>query len=238
MSPVEDLPDQKLDRVSETLLAKAAARGSRKAHERLVLSTLRTAVNYGKQFYAGVFTESELMGLCYGVLDSCAKKFDPSRQRFMAFCKCAIRGAIKRHWQTLDPVRNASVKRRKAGLQDCRPTFMNLETACQDALTSKAIVDPDETHELLGVSDPDWACIDSRERAELIWDMVRKIVTEREELILFCRYDQGFSFSEIGSLLGLSRTLVQTDYRSAMKKLKENIEPAMQLIWDNENSRA
>jgi RNA polymerase sigma factor (sigma-70 family) len=235
MSPFEDLPNQKLDRASEALLAKAIAKGSRRAREKLVLANLRAAVNYGKQFYAGIFSESELMGLCYSVLDSCAVKFEPDRQRFMAFCKCAIRGAIKRHWQTLDPVRNASVKRRKAGLDDGQPTFLTFETA---TLGVKANADPDETVELMGTQDPDWSGIDSRERAKLVWDMVRAIVTEREELILFCRYDQGFSFAEIGALLGLSRTLVQTDYRSAMKKLKENLEPAMQLIRGHEDSCA
>lgn len=229
MTPFESLPTGKLSKESEALLAVAIRKGSQKAAEKLVLCSLREAVVYGKQFYGDVFSDSELISVCYGVLRSSAQRFDPSRQRFIAFCKCGIRGAIKRHWQTLDPVRNASVKRRKDGYNTHEPAFMDFDFICQTGGTPS---DPEATNEPLGVQQPDWEGLHARERSEMVWEKIKKILNQREELILYLRYDSGFNYGEIGSLLGISRTLVQEIHKASLEKLREKLEPWKQLITE------
>lgn len=234
MTPFESLPNEKLSKESEALLAKAIQRGDAKSLERLVISSLREAVVYGRQFYAGTFSDSELMSVCYGVLASSAKRFDPSRQRFMAFCKCGIRGAIKRYWQTFDPVRNASVKRRKDGYDTHLPTFMDFDYLRLHGKESEKteVGDPEFESEPLGTQDPDWSGIHARERSSKVWAQIKKILTEREEMILFLKYDLGFNYVEIGSLLGISATLALYEHRDALAKLRQNLEPLKQLITE------
>jgi len=232
------LPDKNLTKDQEAALSRRILKGPGKqeAIDRLVVNNLKEASIYAKHHCpTHLFSDGEIMSLCYDVLMKSAPRFRPSFGiRFLAFCKHRIRGAVKRHCTTLDVVKHASTKRTD---NEGGPAFVPFVGGCEIPNRDKATVREDspaseiyETSTQGGTVDFDFAGVDIRE----LWIPLQRVVKEklnpRQRMVLRLVYDLGFNMQEIGDMLAVSRSAVQMTHSSALRILRRELGQNRELL--------
>jgi RNA polymerase sigma factor (sigma-70 family) len=240
MIALNTLPDRNLSKEQEAELSRRIRKGPLKlaAIEKLVINNLKEASIYAKHYCPkDLFSDGEIMSLCYDVLTKSAPRFKPQFGiRFVAFCKHRLRGAVKRHCCTLDVVKHASVKRTDldgptfthfTGGTELRGTPQGIEPAHDDEVS---------TCTLGGTVDFDFAGVDIRE----LWVSLKKIIQEklnpRQRMVLRLVYDLGFNMQEIGDMLAVSRSAVQMTHSSALQILRRELGGNRELLLGHEDT--
>jgi RNA polymerase sigma factor, sigma-70 family len=226
MTALNTLPDKNLTRVQEAALSKRIHKGPRKqeALERLVVNNLKEASIYAKHYCPkDLFSDGELMSLCYDVLTKSAPRFRPSFGiRFVAFCKHRLRGAVKRHCTTLDIVKHASIKRTDDG--DGGITFPPFTGGTETVVRGpRADSDEVETCTQGGTTDFDFHSVDTREQWVPLKQVVSDKLNPRQRMVLRLVYELGFNMQEIGDMLAVSRSAVQMTHSSALQILRREL---------------
>jgi len=222
MTPLfNSLPDRRLTSEEEKELSKTIRFGSRPkdAVKKLVLHNLKEATIYAKHYCpADLFSDGEIMSLCYDVLRKSAPRFRPSFGiRFLAFCKHRLRGAVKRHCCTLDVVKHASVKRTdSAGGATFVPFTGGIDKYCP-------LTDEVSTCTQGGTEDFDFAGVEVRELMLPLKALIRKKLNPRQRMVLRLIYDLGFNMQEIGDFLAVSRSAIQMTHSSALEILRDEL---------------
>lgn len=230
MTPlIDQFPKQGLSRESETSLSARIQSGSEAALNELVLSVMRQALLYTARTCRGVIPEDVRASLCYARLRRAALRFDPEKQRFFAFAKAGLRGAMQTYWKTQGAVRNAGETVSLDALVGWTGTSMSVgrtrifEMADTDLETEDQI---EIREHLTGETvEAETEAIQSRDE----WSVVDKIVgdrlTPRHRMVLSLMYKGGLNGVEIGALLGVSRSRVQVLHAEALKIIRDAVAP-------------
>lgn len=208
---LEDFPAEKLSRAEENALAKRIRKGYQSALNKLVLHTMREAVTYAAYCSHNEIPQSDLISSCYESLVRSAKKFKPGYSRFMAYCKPAIRGDLKRVWTRKKVVRNAST----IPMDEVHTTITP-----KPGVTTEP---EDQSHieaELGQTVEPDFQSIFTKERWELVKGIIAEVCTERERTILDLMYRGGLSAAEVARMDNLSRERIRQIHGEALKKVR------------------
>jgi len=201
------LPTEKMTKEAE---AAAFAAGDT---DSLVLGHMKEAFLYARRCCREMLPAEEIYSLCYKALDHAVKNYRPApgRPRFFGYAKVYIRGEISREWKRKDVVRNSS---------------SNAETL-QTETGEEDFSDHDSVHYkpayVAGYSDsqdPDWSGILTRDLIDKLEPIIKSKLTNQEQTVLALHYSQDLNFSEIGTLLGVSRSASQSTHGTALKKLR------------------
>ncbi len=201
------LPTEKMTKEAEDA---AVAAGD---HDTLVLGHMKSAFLYARRCCREMLPVEEIYSLCYKALDHAVKNFKPApgRPRFFGYAKVYIRGEISREWKRKDVVKNSS---------------SNAETL-QTETDGEDFSDHDSVHYkpafVAGYSDsqdPDWTGILTRDLIDKLEPIIKEKLTNQEQTVLALHYSQDLNFSEIGTLLGVSRSASQSTHGTALKKLR------------------
>ena len=231
MTALNTLPDRNLTKEQEAILSRRIRKGPRKqeAIDKLVVNNLKEASIYAKHYCPkDLFSDGEIMSLCYDVLTKSAPRFRPSFGiRFVAFCKHRLRGAVKRHCCTLDVVKHASVKRTD---NFGGPVFVPFVGGCEIPNRERSTIREDstgadvyETSTQGGTVDFDFSGVDIRELWIPLMRVVRGKLNPRQRMVLRLVYDLGFNMQEIGDMLVVSRSAVQMTHSSALRILRHEL---------------
>ncbi len=243
MTAIDRLPEKRLTRDQETSLSLRIQKGPRKqaAAEQLVVNNLREASLYAKHYCPkDLFSDGEIVSLCYDVLCKSAPRFCPSFGiRFLAFCKHRLRGAVKRHCTTIDVVKHASVKRSDPD----GPTFIEFTGGSDVVKLSESFMnlpnsgdyaypDIDEAPTCIqgGTTDFDFAGVDMRELWVSLKSIIRDRLTERQRMVLRLVYEMDFNMQEIGDMLAVSRSAVQMTHSAALEILRRELGANRELL--------
>jgi len=198
------------------------------ALEKLVLHTIKESVIYSRRVCRGRFEDGELMSICWDALRRAAKNFDPARQRFFAYAKPYVRGAINREWASRDVVKNSSLHETEVELRPVKPTSLD---------RPDGEYEPDQIPENLRFErlepdsvDPDFKGIDIREHWAVIAPLLAECLSDRERMTIELHYMSGFTFTKIGSLLNRTKQGVQAIHVRALKKLRCRLERNARLL--------
>lgn len=212
MDPLSEFPAKKLTRLQEDKLAKQIRKGSTAALTKLVMHNMREAVKYAG-YCTGGAPASDLISSCYESLVRSAKKFKPGWIKFFAYCKPAIRGDLKRSWGKKEVVRNAKT--------------VSFEEISQELSRKKKAGDPHlreippQVETVTGqISEPDFSGILTRERWEMVKQVIEEVCSERERMVLDLNYRGGLNFQEIASLDGMSRERIRQVHEEALRKVR------------------
>lgn len=200
----------------------------------LVLHTMHEAFLYAKRVCRAKIPDDELFSLCYLALRRNAKRFRPGQVRFFAFAKPGIRGALSRHWKTLDVVKNSSMH--ETDTEAITPNLFSVSSTGdtdRDDTDWTAILVTGSRHG--GVSleefvEADFGSIDIRERMGIVTEIIKRKLTEQEQMILNLVYKSGFNFQEIGNLLELTRSAAQLSHAKSLKKIRGELARTKQLL--------
>ena len=164
------------------------------------MEAMEEAVPYARTCCQGQLQDDELTSLCYETLVKCAKRYDPKRGRFFAFCKPRIRGALLRYWNTQGvTVRNA----------------VTVPLEIKDG--------EDEETPAVGVADPDFDRINFREQWQQVSAIMVKTLSDRECAILQLVYCLNFTFEQAGARFDVSRAAAQAIAAKAIQKIKSKL---------------
>lgn len=181
-----------LPAISSDAERKLIDRGTKNVLDKLALCNLQEAVIYARHCSRGIFSDGELVSLCWVALRQAAKNYRHHKSRgirFFAFAKPYVRGQINAERKRNRVVRNAEHESLD-GAADCdtvEPNFSNIEAS-----------------ELLAGLKP----------------AIFSELNDRERAILILRYQSGFSFTEIGERIGFSRQSIQKCHAAALLKLR------------------
>lgn len=229
MNIFDGLPEEKLTREQESALVVAGDT------EKLVLHTIREAVTYSRRVCRGRFEDGELMGICWDALNRAAKHFDPSRQRFFAYSKPYVRGAIRKTQADRDIVKNSSLHETDVESKSvvCRSIDETEQKEISPTLGSSdeqriegrqyERLEPDSV-------EPDFKGIDIREQWAMIEPLLTECLSGTERMTIELYYKSGFTFAKIGSLLDLTKQGVQATHVRALKKLRCRLERNLRLL--------
>lgn len=238
-----DLPQNRLPREKETELSLRiqADKTDLDAVHILVLHNLQEALYYTKKCSNQAIPDADLLSLCYDTLLRNAKRFKSEfGTRFFAFCKPGLRGSLTRYWKGLDVVRNASAKRTDEIIGG--PTFVpftggtdyvsrsiaggRLPIPMEDEVVDNHPHDDEFKDNITctqgGVVEADFDTIHRRE----LWSQVEPsiaLLSDRQKMVLRLSYQSGFNFQEIGNLLGISRSAVQTVHAKALDTIRGDL---------------
>lgn len=239
-SAFNTLPDKSLTKDQEAALSLRIHKGPGKqeAIDKLVVNNLKEASIYAKHYCPkDLFSDGEIMSLCYDVLTKSAPRFRPSFGiRFVAFCKHRLRGAVKRHCCTLDIVKHASIKRTDT---EGGPTFIPFTGGTDRHLPEHQIrgydigAAPDidtPTCTQGGTIDFDFSGVDTREWWGSLTVLIREKLNPRQKMVLRLVYDLGFNMQEIGDMLAVSRSAVQMTHSSALQILRRELAENRELL--------
>jgi len=238
MTALNTLPDRNLTKDQEAALSRRIRKGpgKKEALDRLVVNNLKEASIYAKHYCPkDLFSDGEIMSLCYDVLTKSAPRFQPSFGiRFVAFCKHRLRGAVKRHCTTLDVVKHASVKRTD---NEGGPSFIPFVGGCEIPNRDKGTDREDspaseiyETSTQGGTVDFDFTGVDMRELLVPLRHVLREKLNPRQRMILRLVYELGFNMQEIGDMLAVSRSAVQMTHSSALQILRRELGQNRELL--------
>lgn len=208
----ESLPEPfppKIRRTEEIKLYKKITKGDEVALNELVMRNMKEAVRYAATVSRNL-QPGALISLCYEALIRNAKRFDPTRQRFFAFAKPGLRGAIYRNYNKEQlPIVSADYHPRES----------------RGAKTPVRIEGHDECEPIDAghIVEPDMEGIFTRDRWALVKPVIDQKCSEQERMILTLSYVSGFNFQEIGDLLGVTRSAIQRTNWRAIKKIRDVI---------------
>lgn len=243
MKLLESLPKELLTLEAEADLGKQIQKYAAPDRDRspcidmvndLVLHTMHEAFLYAKRVCRAKIDDGELFSLCYLALRRNAKRFRPGQVRFFAFAKPGIRGAISRHWKTLDVVKNSSMHETDVEIEFKRKPYGKLDGEVLDADTDwTSILITGAGHTFAPKEETveaDFASIDLRERMGIVDAIIKRKLTEQEQMILSLVYKSGFNFQEIGNLLELTRSAAQLSHAKSLKKIRSELARTKQLL--------
>lgn len=238
----------------------SAAAGDRRAVEELILRYKSFAISLTRGFRGGAVAGDDLEQVALIALNKAIERFDPRRKvRFTSFAAPTIRGELKKWlrssaWALRVPrglqELNLEVKRAFTELSQRighEPSLDEL-SACLDAdraevekavsapLTQEALFgessDPEhETVSLESIASPDDIASTAIERT----DLTRAIqqLPDREQRILYLRFFEDLTQSEIARRVGISQMHVSRLLASTFAEIRTTLEPA-----DRENAAA
>jgi RNA polymerase sigma factor (sigma-70 family) len=221
MKLLNSLPEDKLTEVAEEALACKIQndKTDEGSINKLVLHNMREAFLYSKKVCRERLPDDELFSLCYATLVRNAKRFTPKGVRFFAFTKVAIRGAIARHWRSLDTVRNASMHETgEPATPRCLPELDDAYDAPRFDLSTDPSIDAD------------FKGIEIRERMIAVSAIMEDKLTDQEQMIISLVYTSGFNFQEVGDLLGITRSAAQLSHAKSIKKIRAELGRTKQLL--------
>lgn len=211
-------------RAQEKILAAKIQKGDETAMNELVLRNMREAILYTGCVARNV-EQGVLMSLCYEALLRNAKRFDASRQRFFAFAKPGLRGALYRnynkeaaHTPPFHPDITPAPEGKKEVHGDSTEEYANRELESYSPVPGGQIVEPE------------MEAIFTRDRWELVKPIVAQKCSEQERMVLTLTYVSGLNFQEVGDLLGVTRSAVQRTHWRAVKKLRTELGRRKQLF--------
>lgn len=215
---LSELPNSPMTPQEENTFAECIQRfkgGKRReaAIEALVTRSLREALLYAGRVCRRQLQDDEILSVCYPALVSAAKHFEPRRSRFFAFAKPHVRGAIARHWKSLDVVRGTST-----------------EAPAERASEIPSAGDESECPVEPSV-DPAWGKIFMDERLAQI-EPAMSLLTKRERQVLKLVYQDGRTFAEIGEKFGSTRSAAWSAHERALKKIRLHLYRKKQLFTD------
>jgi RNA polymerase sigma factor (sigma-70 family) len=214
VSIVDELPKERLSIEEEFALArKIQAHQNDEDITRLVMHNMREAVLYLRRVTRGDLGDEELVSLTYSTLVQNAKRYHPGMRRFFVFAKLGLRGACKKVWTSRKVVRNGET------------VSSDFESPATDAHLPK---DPDAKEEDPQAPDyqivqPDFSGILSRERWEMIKPIIARKCSKREQQMLELRYHGGFSSTDIGGMMGVTRAAVQLMHSRALRRIRNEL---------------
>ena len=197
----------------------------------LVLHTMRDAFLYSKRVCRNKIADDELFSLCYLALRRSAKRFRPGTLRFMAFSKIAIRGEISDYWKTIDVVKHSSLHEEEttkylhngwaavflpAGASTGDGEFDDADY--EDWNFKPAFDQLIEPHE-----EADFRSIDFRERLRIVEDIIKKKLTEQEQMVIDLVYRGHLNFQQIGDLTATTRSAAQSTHAKALRKIRNEL---------------
>lgn len=212
---LKGLPDRILTREEEDALAVEIRKSkSEDKINTLVLHSMREAFSYGIAC-ARKLPADEVFSLCYAALRSAAPNFKPGQIRFFAYCKQYVRGEICKAFNNLPIVKGAKTQQfvpdcllgaEVGGDRDNREETLN---HIDDMLRKK-----------VDTVEPDMEGIMSRDEWRALLPIFQERLSELERMVLELRYQSGFNFFHIGSLLKVSRQATQAAHNRAINKVR------------------
>ena len=164
------------------------------------MEALAEAVPYARTCCSGQIENDELTSICYETMQKCAKRYDPKKGKFFAFCKPRIRGALLRYWNTTGAVvRNA----------DCVPILAD----CED----HEVGPPTEEC----VAEPDFERIDFHERWGQVSQFMAEHCTDRERALVQLVFSMNFTFEQAGERFDISRAAAQAIVSKVIERIKK-----------------
>jgi RNA polymerase sigma factor (sigma-70 family) len=218
MTPFNSLPTEKLAPEREQQLARLR---TEEAAAELALYSTHQAIAYTRRCCRGALETDVLMSLCYDILLKIARRFEPGRQRFFAFAKAGLRGAIKDHWKTLDVVRNAKTISRAAAIfeqLDNKPPLIEEQEECHCFRRLDCLEEA-----MGGVVEPDFQAVHTAERWAFVAPILEAKCSELEKTVINLLYTGGFNYPEVGKMLDISRQAVQAVQSRALKKVRNEL---------------
>lgn len=212
MNLLSNLPEGPDSPERETQLAAKIKLGDETALTQLVMANMREAFMYAKTVCKSAIEDGEIFSLCYEALCSSARCFVPGRIRFFAYCKVNIRGAIFRFWKKSLTVKNAEWENKP----DIKRAIHT------DGETEIEFMTAEDSSELEPHTEPEFEKMHTRERWQQIEPLLAKL-TEHEQMILTLRYKSGYTFEQIGTLLGVARSAIGSAHFKALKKLRNHL---------------
>jgi len=195
-------------------------RGTPAALNKLALHSLSEAVAYAKQCARSLHLEEpEIVSLCWIALRNAAARYSHRRSRgirFFAFAKQWIRGQISLELKQKQVVRNGQ------------------QVALESEEYQHSI--PKKCQQDWAVSEPDNDVSEFKELFARIKPVIFSKLNDFEIAILILRYQSGFSFTEIGERMGVSRQSVQKKHVSAITKLRKALQSKGGLQWSSSTS--
>lgn len=206
MNILEGLPETKLTPAEENALAVQKTDDSINT---LIEHNLREAFPYARTCYPSL-EDGESLQACYDGLRKAAKRFRPNQQRFFAYAKADIRGALCKIARTRDVVRRGP--RELESLPD--------ETDLHNEDSDEAVQPLKPLPALMRSSvEPDFNSINARE----FWDIVQPILQSllpEESMVIQLHFRGNLNLREIGSMLRLSRERIRQCKNSGLAKIK------------------
>ncbi|NPV90364.1 MAG: RNA polymerase sporulation sigma factor SigF [Firmicutes bacterium] len=234
-------------------LLERAQQGDLEARERLIKCNLRLVFNLVQRFTHRGYEEEDLFQIGTIGLIKAIDKFDTSHQvKFSTYAVPMIIGEIRRFLRDDHPVkvsrsikevafRVPRVKEELTKQQGREPTIGEIAEAMgmprEDVVGAlEAIQHPTSIHETLYQDDGDPIFVldqlTSDQALEHHWidnlalKEVLERITEREKRVLFMRFFEDRTQSDVAKLLGLSQVQISRIERQALTKIKEFLSPA------------
>lgn len=200
------IPEERLTLEQETELASQADKTP------LVLANLREAFFYARGCYQSRGQDDgEILSACYDGLLSASKNFKPGGLRFFSFAKAHVRGALSKAVRSHDVVRK---------VREVEP-LLDADEESED--TVDAPYTPDHRKELPACELPDFNEIFIREEFSQIAPLLRKVLNDRQRMILELHFQGGLNLREIASMIGYSRAYVHIAKQTALKKIRNRL---------------
>lgn len=208
MNILDGIPEEKLLPEQEAELAQQEDKAP------LVLANLREAYFYARGCYQSRgMEEGEVLSACYEGLLSASKNFKPGGLRFFSFAKQHIRGALMKACRTRNIVwKGREVEPLPDTEEDEDENDVNLERSS----VRKANYDHP-------CDFPDFDEIFIREEFAQIAPLLRKVLNDRQRMILELHFQGGLNLREIAGMIGYSRAYVHIAKQTALKKLRNRL---------------
>lgn len=234
MTPlIEQLPTEKLTAEEEIRLAARIRRGSRKAANTLVMATMREALLYTRRTGSNLIDDQERISLCYEKMMKIVGRFNPRKYkiRFFAFAKPALRGQMKTYWKTKDVVRNATEVISADYLGGWTTKGHTHKPPWEWSRNNPRLPFSPEDDKVESfregitgeVCQPDTDLICARDRWNEIEKLIKGRLTEKQRQVLILTYKSGLSFPEIGKLMDVTRSMVHSIHREAIKIIRDRV---------------
>lgn len=202
------MPEEKLTLEQETKLVLQDSK------EKLILANVRESFFYARGCYQSRGMEDgEILSCCYDGLLSASKNFKPGGLRFFSFSKAHVRGALIKACRD----RNIVWKGREVGpLPDTEEDEDEYDVNLDRSTIRKS--DHDHPCELLDFNE-----IYIREEFAQIAPLLRKVLNDRQRMILELHFQGGLNLREIASMIGYSRAYVHIAKQTALKKIRNRL---------------
>lgn len=189
-----------LDEAAETaLIARLPDEASAEA---LVMGNMQNAVKYLSRVCRGSGSEEELVSLAYLAMSKAVKRVRPGKGRFFKYCKVWLRSAVFSAWKT-----QGRVVRR--GDMVSLEQLEQLNEDCEQVETAE--------HPFAGF---DFAGVEARESGALAAEVMARVLTDHEKIVIQLRFTLDYSFEQIAGFLGVTRSASQSSCERALRKIR------------------
>lgn len=206
------IPEEKLSPKAEE---QCAQQGD---HEALVMHNLREAFYYVKGCYqkrGSPLDDGALLSACYEGLKAAAPRFRPGMNRFFAYAKADVRGAVIKTFHDLDIVKKVRVTEE---LPDPEQTFDD----SHDAHDTPAIPTlAKKMPEVIALPEFELICL--REDWAEIAPLLRTVLNDKERMILELHFQGSLNLQQIANMLATSRSDVHHTKQVALKKIRHQL---------------